>query len=73
MLPFGDWEGGELCLYEPGITLDLCAGDVVLFPSNQISHFNLCMEGYRGSMVLSTDRDMKGWVENRNNWASHIR
>ena len=73
MLPFGNWKGGELCLYEPGITLGLRAGDVVLFPSNRISHFNLCMEGHCGSIVLSTDRDMKGWIENRNHWASYVR
>ena len=70
VIPFGDWEGGELCLCQPGIVLELCAGDVVIFPSNKILHFNLAMQGHRGSMVLSTDCQMKGWTGDRNGWST---
>ena len=73
VLPFGDWKGGELCLYESGLVLELRPGDVVMFPSNHITHFNLHMEGYRGSLVLSTDSHMKGWIKDRNGWGVHIR
>jgi len=73
VFPFGNWTGGELCLYEPGITLELRAGDVVLFPSNRITHFNLRMAGHRGSMVLNTDSHMKSWIKDRNGWGERIR
>jgi len=73
VLPFGDWRGGELCLYELGLVLDLSPGDVVIFPSNRITHFNLRMSGHRGSIVLSSDAHMKGWTGNRNGWDAHIR
>ncbi|TFK59485.1 hypothetical protein BDN72DRAFT_746041, partial [Pluteus cervinus] len=32
--------GGELVLLEPGIVLNLRCGDMVVFPSSKISHFN---------------------------------
>ncbi|TFK59098.1 hypothetical protein BDN72DRAFT_740374, partial [Pluteus cervinus] len=34
-------EGGQLVLEEPGLVLDLKCGDVIVFPSSKISHFNL--------------------------------
>ena len=73
VLPFGNWTGGELCLYEPGLVLELRPGDVVMFPSNHVTHFNLRMEGYRGSLVLSTDSHMNSWIKDRNGWGAHIR
>ncbi|PPQ99501.1 hypothetical protein CVT26_008394 [Gymnopilus dilepis] len=36
-----DCKGGELCLMEPGHVLNLENGDMVLFPSAKISHFNM--------------------------------
>lgn len=72
-LPFGCWKGGELSFYELGIVLELRPGDVVIFPSNRITHFNLWMEGFRGSIVLSTDSRMKGWIDGRNGWSSWVR
>lgn len=72
VVPFGNWKGGELCLYELGIALELRPGDVVMFPSNRITHFNLRMEGHRGSMVLSTDSHMRGWIENNNGWGDRV-
>ena len=73
VIPFGDWKGGELCFYELGIALELCPGDVVMFPSNQITHFNLCMEGHRGSFVLCSDVQMEGWVGDRNGWSKWVK
>ena len=73
VIPFGSWKGGELCLYDAGIVLELEPGDVVLFPSDRITHFNLEVEGLCGSLVMATDRDIKGsWMENRNNWGHAI-
>ena len=73
VIPFGNWMGGELCFYELGIALELCPGDVVMFPSNQITHFNLCMEGYRGSFVLCSDAQMEGWIKDRNGWRRWVK
>ncbi|TFK57967.1 hypothetical protein BDN72DRAFT_742555, partial [Pluteus cervinus] len=36
-----DCVGGELVLQEPGLVLQLGSGDMVVFPSSRISHFNL--------------------------------
>jgi len=72
VIPFGNWKGGELCLSQLGLVLQLQPGDVVLFPSNQIAHFNLRMSGQRGSIVLSTDKTLKSWVNNKNEWDDHV-
>jgi len=72
VIPFGDWEGGELCLYDPGVVLELEAGNVVVFPSDRISHFNLEMSGLHGSLVLATDRAMHSWKEGKNSWEHAI-
>src|SRR5579872_6068218 len=58
VIPFGNWEGGELCLFQPGLVLELSPGDIAVFPSDKITHFNMPMEGLRGSIVLSTDACM---------------
>ena len=72
VIPFGKWEGGELCLYQPGVVLELEPGDVVAFPSDRITHFNLEMSGLRGSLVMATDRDIRTWKETRNHWKHAI-
>ena len=65
VIPFGKWEGGQLCLYELGLVLDLQAGDFVLFRSDIITHFNLEHTGKRCSIVLSTDKLLVSWAEDR--------
>ncbi|EPS94073.1 hypothetical protein FOMPIDRAFT_1079184, partial [Fomitopsis schrenkii] len=41
VLPVGDFIGGDLCLVEPGIVLPLRHGDFGVFPSCDVTHFNL--------------------------------
>ncbi|TFK62691.1 hypothetical protein BDN72DRAFT_737059, partial [Pluteus cervinus] len=41
VIPFGEWTGGELCLYEPGLVFDIKPGDIFIFPSAKVTHFNL--------------------------------
>ncbi|EPS92477.1 hypothetical protein FOMPIDRAFT_1078912, partial [Fomitopsis schrenkii] len=41
VLAIGDFVGGELVLYEPGLVIPLRHGDFVLFPSCELTHFNL--------------------------------
>ena len=68
VLTIGQYSGGELCLYEPGLVMRLRDGDMVLFCSGGITHFNLHYEGTRASLVLHSDYAGKGWAENRNHW-----
>ncbi|TFK60964.1 hypothetical protein BDN72DRAFT_904529 [Pluteus cervinus] len=65
-------EGGELVLEEPGLVLDLKCGDVIVFPSSQISHFNLHFKGWRASLVCHSDRHSVGWLEDFNGWVDHL-
>jgi hypothetical protein len=72
VIPFGRWEGGELVLHELGLVLKLHPGDVVVFPSGKITHFNLHFTGERGSVVLHSDGRGDRWLNNRNGWGNHI-
>ena len=67
-----DGEGGELCLHEPGIVLNLRNGDVVLFPSLSITHFNLNHNGRRASLVFHSDKSDSGWLKDCNGWKHNI-
>lgn len=72
VFPIGDFEGGELCLYEPGLVLPLRHGDFVVFPSCKLTHFNLHYNGRRASIVMHTDKQMSRWaMSDRNGWASN--
>jgi hypothetical protein len=64
--------GGELCLMEPGVVLKLNTGDVVLFKSAEISHFNLHYTGKRASIVFHTDRAARSWAKDRNGWQHNM-
>lgn len=70
--PFGLWKGGELCLFEVGLVLKLKPGDVVIFPSCDITHFNLAFQGLRASLVLHSDRQGDEWGTDRNGWKEVI-
>lgn len=37
--------GGDLCLEELGVKFSLASGDVIIFPSEKISHFNTHFKG----------------------------
>jgi hypothetical protein len=45
VVPVGRFEGGELCMVETGLVLEIQSGDVVVFPSPNITHFNLHFKG----------------------------
>jgi hypothetical protein len=64
-----DCEGGEICFLEVGIRLGLRNGDLVVFPSTVLSHFNLHFKGIRASVVMHTDGAGLGWVKERNGWS----
>ena len=71
ILVIGEHVGGELCLVEPGWVLRLRNGDMAMFPSGKITHFNLHYKGIRGSLVLHSDYAGKSWAEDRNGWMGH--
>ena len=61
-------EGGDLCLEKPGVSLQLQNGDVIIFSSSKLSHFNTHFKGIRASLVFHSDVSAKAWVEKRNGW-----
>ena len=63
-----DCEGGDIYFMEPGIRLGLKSGDLVLFRSRELSHFNLHFKGKRASIVFHSDSAGKDWVTDRNGW-----
>ena len=71
VLAIGDFEGGELVLYEPGLVIPLRNGDFIVFCSCDITHFNLHYKGRRASVVLHTDREMVKWQKGRNGWSTN--
>lgn len=72
VIPYGNWTGGDICLYELGLVIALNPGDILIFKSCDITHFNLHFEGQRGSIVLHSDRAGQKWVQTKNGWGNHI-
>lgn len=71
VLAVGSFTGGDLVLYEPGLVIPLRNGDFVIFPSCDVTHFNLHYRGRRASIVLQTDREMVKWHSTRNGWSDN--
>lgn len=69
IIVISDCKGGELALVEPGVVLELQSGDMVLFRSADLTHFNLDFQGFRASMVMHSDGAAQSWIDNRNGWA----
>ena len=72
VLVLSDCVGGELCLLEPGVVLKLNTGDIVIFKSADISHFNLHYTGKRASLVFHTDKAARSWAKDRNGWNHNV-
>lgn len=70
--PLGKFTGGQLCLYEGGLSFDLQLGDVLVFPSWRITHFNAHFQGMRATIVLHTDRAADSWTRNCHGWYTHV-
>src|SRR5262249_29123558 len=52
VIPFGNWEGGNLQLHDLDVEVALRPGDVVAFRSTAIRHSNTAYTGIRNSLVL---------------------
>ncbi|KAJ3838575.1 hypothetical protein F5878DRAFT_537242, partial [Lentinula raphanica] len=70
-LVIGDFEGGELCLFEPRLVLEMKNGDFVVFPSNLYTHFNLHFKGLRASLVLHSDKEGESFKQDGNGWINN--
>lgn len=69
---FQNCSGGEICLYEPGLVFESGDGDLIIFQSKKITHFNQHFDGIRGSLVLHSDAAGRVWGERYNDWNPHI-
>ncbi|TFY71795.1 hypothetical protein EVG20_g1187, partial [Dentipellis fragilis] len=65
----GDFVGGELVLYEPGLVVPLRSGDLAIFPSADTTHFNLHCTGVRMSFVFKSDHQLSRWPRDANGFA----
>lgn len=71
VIPIGHFEGGALCLLENRLVLELRAGDVALFRSSEVTHFNLDYRGARASLVFQTDKEFAAWLRDCNGWVDN--
>ncbi|KZV83823.1 hypothetical protein EXIGLDRAFT_754177 [Exidia glandulosa HHB12029] len=69
---FGEFEGGELGLYEARVLLELKGMSIFVFCSDKLTHFNCPFQGSRGSIALSTEKASVAWVNFRNGWKSYM-
>jgi hypothetical protein len=60
LCPFGDWEGGNLILWELKLIIELRPGDLLFFPDALIHHSNeaVAVGGQRNSVVAFTQQNM---------------
>ncbi|TFY53850.1 hypothetical protein EVG20_g9945 [Dentipellis fragilis] len=72
VLPIGDFIGGELVLYEPGLVVPLQSGDLCVFPSHSTTHFNLHTVGSRTSFVFTTDAALDAWKDKYNGYSADV-
>jgi len=68
VLVLSDCVGGELCLLEPGVVLKSNTGDIIIFKSADISHFNFHYTSKRASLVLHTDKAARSCAKDKNGW-----
>ncbi|KAG1816433.1 uncharacterized protein BJ212DRAFT_1271479, partial [Suillus subaureus] len=61
VIPIGHFQGGAFC----------ASGDVALFRSSEVTHFNLDYKGARASLVFQTDREFATWLKNQNGWVDN--
>ena len=58
IVPFGSYQGGNLCFQELDVEVELAAGDVCCFQSSCLYHWVKPYSGHRYSLVLFTHQTM---------------
>ena len=71
VMPIGDFKDGELCFFESGLVIPLSHGDIIVFASRDITHFNLHYRGRRASFVYHTDNAITDWTKFFNHWGEN--
>ena len=59
VIPLGEFMGGELCMVETGLVLEIKSGDIVIFPSGDITHYNLHFTGKFAYCFIQVITDLK--------------
>jgi hypothetical protein len=74
IVPIGDFKGGHVCLPTLKLTFELQPGEVLIFDSKMLPHFNLDPElgpgDARHSLVLYTQHRLSTWCAG-NGWPDH--
>ncbi|KAF8165818.1 hypothetical protein B0H34DRAFT_671569 [Crassisporium funariophilum] len=65
-------KGGDLCLEEPGMAIELKNGDGIIFASSKLSHFNSHFKGEHMSLVFHSDASAKAWAKDCNKWKDSV-
>jgi predicted 2-oxoglutarate/Fe(II)-dependent dioxygenase YbiX len=73
LVPFGEFDGGEIVLEEVGLIIKLRPGDILYFRSTDLTHYNLDYKGRRGSLVIHTDVQGRVWKARRNGLSQFLR
>jgi len=60
-IPFGELDDGELVLFEAGLMVHLQEGDMFVFPSFHLTHFNMSFRGVKRSIVMHSDKNASRW------------
>jgi predicted 2-oxoglutarate/Fe(II)-dependent dioxygenase YbiX len=61
LIPFGEFEGGDLILWEAQIVVKLHAEDLFFFPAHLFTHSNTSVEGVRHSVIAFTSEGVLRW------------
>jgi len=72
VISISEGSGGELCLLEICLVVDLRCGDAIIFKSSKLTHFNMHYRGRRASLVFHSEKMADGWVKDRNGWKHNI-
>jgi hypothetical protein len=67
----GNFKGGYVCLAGLNLSFELRPGEVIIFNSRRVPHFNLSYEGERHSFVFYTQHLLDAWVADGNGWDGH--
>ena len=59
-------------VYELGLVFALRFGDIFIFESSNLTHFNLEYTGYRGSLVMHTDSSIQRYMKDMNGWVAYL-
>jgi len=72
IIVISDCTGGDLVMFEPGLVLVQKNGDMIAFPSGDISHFNMDFLGFRSSVVFHSDAASESWTGPPSHGVDHV-